>query len=149
MATFTIRRMIAAPVETVFDVLADHSGYARLTPLRASTLERRGEPEANGVGAIRVLSLVGPPIREEITAFDRPTLLAYKALSGVPAKSHTGTVTLAPSQERTQIDWKVETTPKLPVPDPLWAAAVRPAINQLLKGIAAEAERLARTDRGD
>lgn len=146
MATFTLHRTVAAPIEIVFDVLADHRSYAKLTPLRSSTLEREGEPPPNGVGAIRVLGLVGPPIREEVTAFERPTLLAYKALSGVPARSHTGTVKLAGGGERTQLDWRVETTPKLPVPDALWAAGVRPVINQLLRGITKEAEARARAD---
>ena len=42
MATFTITAEIAAPPETVFDVLSDHRNYARITPLRSSTLEREG-----------------------------------------------------------------------------------------------------------
>ncbi len=144
MASFTLTRTIAAPVEMVFDVLTDHRGYAKLTPLRSSTLEREGSPEPNGVGAIRVLSLIGPPIREEVTAFERPTLLAYKALSGVPARSHTGTVRLTPAGERTRLEWEVDSTPRLPLPDSVWSAAVRPVIGQLLKGVVKESERRAR-----
>jgi uncharacterized protein YndB with AHSA1/START domain len=146
VATFTLHRTVQAPVEVVFAVLVDHRGYAKLTPLRASTLEREGEPAPNGVGAVRVLSLVGPPIREEVTAFEPPTLFSYKALSGVPARSHTGTVKLAAGGDRTQLDWRVDSTCKLPVPDGLWAAAVRPVINQLLRGIVKEAERRARAN---
>jgi uncharacterized protein YndB with AHSA1/START domain len=143
MATFTLTRTIAAPIDTVFDVLSDHRGYAKITPLRSSTLEREGDADPNGVGAIRVLSLAGPPIREEVTAFERPTLLAYKALSGVPARSHTGTVRLAADGNRTRIEWDVDSTPKLPLPDRVWSAAVRPVINQLLRGVAKESERRA------
>jgi hypothetical protein len=40
MATFTLNSTVAAPIEVVFDVLTDHRGYAKLTPLRSSTLER-------------------------------------------------------------------------------------------------------------
>jgi hypothetical protein len=72
VATFTLRASIAAPVDVVFDVLTDHRAQADMTALRSSTLEREGEPAPNGVGAVRVLSLVGPPIREQVTAFDRP-----------------------------------------------------------------------------
>lgn len=54
MANFTISSEIAAPVETVFDVLTDHRGYAKITPLRSSTLEREGSPDPNSVGAVRV-----------------------------------------------------------------------------------------------
>jgi uncharacterized protein YndB with AHSA1/START domain len=143
MATFTLSRTIAAPVDVVFDVLTDHRRYAELTPLRASTLEREGSPDPNGVGAVRALRLIGPPIREEVTAFERPTLLAYRALSGVPARSHTGTVRLAPEGAGTRLEWEVDSTPKLPIPDGVWAAAVRPGINRLLSGIAKESERRA------
>jgi uncharacterized protein YndB with AHSA1/START domain len=82
VATFTLRASIDAPIEVVFDVLTDHRGHAKMTALRSSTLEREGEPPPNGVGAIRVLSLVGPPIRERVTAFDPPQLFAYEMLSG-------------------------------------------------------------------
>jgi uncharacterized protein YndB with AHSA1/START domain len=143
MATFTLHRTIAAPVDVVFDVLVDHRGYAKITPLRSSTLEREGEPAPNGVGAVRRLSLVGPPIREEVTAYESPTLFAYKALSGVPAKSHTGTVKLVGNGDRTQVDWTVDSIPSLALLEPVWAAAVRPAITQLLRGITKESERRA------
>ena len=90
MATFALRRNIAAPDELVFDVLTDHRGYARLTPLRSSTLEREGDPAPNGVGAIRVLALAGPPIREEVTEYQPPSRFAYKMLSGAPIRESHG-----------------------------------------------------------
>jgi hypothetical protein len=144
MATFTLNASISAPIEMVFDVLTDHRSYARLTPLRSSTLEREGAPDPNGVGAIRVLKLAGPPIREEVTSFDRPTLFAYRALSGVPAKHHAATVELGTSGGDTRLSWKVDSTPRIPVPDAVWVAALKPVINQLLKGVVRESERKAR-----
>lgn len=143
MASFALHQTVAAPIDIVFDVLTDHRGYANLTPLRSSTLEREGQTEPNGVGAIRVLSLAGPPIREEVTEFERPTLFSYKLLSGAPVRSHGGTVELTPQGDHTELLWRVESTPKLPVPDAAWAAVVRPVINQLLKGVVREAERQA------
>ncbi|HYJ20571.1 MAG TPA: SRPBCC family protein, partial [Solirubrobacterales bacterium] len=70
MASFTYARQVAAPPETVFEVLTDHRGYAKITPLRKAELEREGEPAPNGVGAIRKLSAVGPPLREEVLAYE-------------------------------------------------------------------------------
>jgi len=144
MASFTLRSTIAAPIEVVFDVLTDHRAYSRLTPLRSSTLEREGQPDPNGVGAIRVLKLAGPPIREETTEFDPPTRFAYKALSGIPANSHVGTVDLSASGSSTELVWRVDTTPALPMPDPMWGVMVRPAIVMLLRGIKRESERRGR-----
>ncbi len=145
MATFTLHADVAAPPETVFDVLTDHRAYANLTPLRSSTLEREGSPEVNGLGAIRRLALAGPPIREEVTEFERPSRFAYRALSGVPAKAHTGTVQLSPRGSGTILTWRVDSTPKLPLPDALYIAVLKPVIGQLLKGIVRESERLAPT----
>ena len=144
MASFTLHASISAPIETVFDVLTDHSSYSRLTPLRSSTLERKGTPHPNGVGAIRVLKLAGPPIREEVTSFERPTRFAYRALSGVPAKHHAGTVELSTAGGATRLAWTVDSTPRIPMPDAVWVAAVKPVINQLLKGVVKESERKAR-----
>lgn len=144
MASFTINSTVSAPVETVFEVLTDHRGYSKLTPLRSSTLEREGSPDPNGVGAIRVLALAGPPIREEVTAFEPPHRFAYKALSGVPAKSHTGTVDLRPEGSITRLSWRVDSTPSIPVPGPIWAGLMRQVIGQLLRSIVKESERRAR-----
>jgi uncharacterized protein YndB with AHSA1/START domain len=145
MASFTLQSTVAAPIELVFDVLTDHRGYSKLTPLRSSTLEREGEPAPNGIGAVRVLKLAGPPIREEVTEFDAPSRFAYKMLSGAPVKSHTGTVELASSgAASTDVVWRVDSTPSIPVPAAVWAAAVRPVINLLLRGVVKESERRAR-----
>ena len=54
MASFRYVHQVAAPPETVFDVLTDHRRYPEITPLRKAALEREGEPAPNGVGAIRV-----------------------------------------------------------------------------------------------
>ncbi len=144
MASFTLNTSINAPVQTVFDVLTDHRGYSKLTPLRSSTLEREGSPDVNGVGAIRVLALAGPPIREEVTEFSSPHHFAYRALSGVPAKEHTGTVDLAEQGSTTSLSWRVDSIPKIPVPSPIYVAVLKPVIGQLLKGVVKESERRTR-----
>jgi hypothetical protein len=146
VASFTLRRSVAAPIEVVFDVLTDHRGTAKISAFRSSTLEREGEPPPNGVGAIRVLRLAGPPIREQVTIFDPPTLFAYKLLSGIPARSHRATVELAPQDAHTSLTYRVESFPKLPMPAAAWSAIVRPGITHLLKGIVKESERRARAE---
>lgn len=144
MASFTLVREIAAPPETVFDVLTDHRRYAELTPLRGSQLEREGEPAPNGVGAIRKLSAVGPPIREEVIAFERPQRFSYKVLSGLPVRDHVGTVSLVAEGVGTRMTYAIRTTPTLPLAGGLVVAAVKRGVTQLLNGVAAEAEQRAR-----
>lgn len=141
MASFTLQREIQAPPAVVFDVLTDHRGYAKLTALRSSELEREGEPAPNGVGAIRSLRAVGPPMREEVLAYERPQRFSYTVLSGLPVRDHIGTVELLPAGEGTKVTYAVRTMPTVPLAGFLVVAAIKRAIQQLLNGVAAEAER--------
>jgi uncharacterized protein YndB with AHSA1/START domain len=143
MASFTFVRQIAAPPETVFDVLTEHHLYASITPMRKSVLEREGDPPPNGVGAIRVLSSVGPPLREEVIAYQPPSRFAYKLLSGAPVRDHVGTVALEPSGEGTKVTYAVRTNPTIPVVGGVAVAVAKFGVKQLVDGIVAEAERRA------
>ncbi len=143
MASFTYERQIAAPPEVVFGVLTDHRRYAAITPMRKSVLEREGEPAPNGVGAIRVLSSVGPPLREQVIAYQSPHRFSYKLLSGAPVRDHVGTVELTPRDGGTRVVYAVRTTPTLPLVGPAVVAVVKQAIKQLLTGIVTESERQA------
>jgi uncharacterized protein YndB with AHSA1/START domain len=144
MARFTLVRTAEAPVETVFDVLTDHRAYASFTPLRRSELEREGTPAPNGVGAIRVLHSVGPPLREEVTAYERPHLMTYRLLSGAPVRDHVGTVRLTSYGAGTHVSYSLETHPVGPLPTFALLPVVRTAIRQLLNGVVNESERRAR-----
>lgn len=143
MASFTLTRKIAAPRETVFEVLTDHRRYAELTPLRKSVLEREGDPAPNGVGAIRKLTAVGPPMREEVIAYEAPSRFSYTVLSGLPVRDHVGTVELTADDAGTRMVYAVRTQPTLPVAGLLVVAAIRQAIKGLIDGVAAESERSA------
>jgi uncharacterized protein YndB with AHSA1/START domain len=143
MASFTYEREVAAPPETVFAVLTEHHLYAEFTPMRKSVLERQGEPAPNGVGAIRVLTSAGPPLREEVIAYEPPTRFSYKLLSGAPVRDHVGTVELTPSPGGTRIVYAVRTTPTLPLVGAAVVAVVKQAIKALLNGIVKESERRA------
>jgi uncharacterized protein YndB with AHSA1/START domain len=143
VASFTFERQVAAPAETVFEVLTDHRRYAEITPLRKSVLEREGEPAPNGVGAIRALSSVGPPLREETIVYEAPTRFSYKLLSGAPLRDHVGTIELTPQGEGTKFVYAVRTTPTLPLVGGAVVTVARLGVKQLFDGIANESERRA------
>jgi uncharacterized protein YndB with AHSA1/START domain len=143
MASFRLERNIAASPETVFEVLTDHGGYAKITPLRKSVLERQGEPGPNGVGAIRVLSVAGPPLREEVIAYEPASRFSYKLLSGLPVRDHVGTVELTSEDGGTKVVYAVRTTPTVPLAGAAIVAVVKVGVKQLLSGIASESERRA------
>lgn len=113
MNTYTFTHEVPVPPEAVWEVLADHPGMARWTPVRRVVMEAGGRPEPHGVGAVRALHLVGPPIREEITAFEPSRRLGYKALSGLPARDYTGEVVLEPTGSGTRIRWSISFTPSV------------------------------------
>jgi uncharacterized protein YndB with AHSA1/START domain len=141
MASFTFVREIAAPPETVFEVLTDHRGYVDITPVRKVEMEREGEPAPNGVGAIRVLRSVGPPLREEVLAYESPSRFSYTVLSGLPVRDHVGTVELTPNGTGTKVVYAVRTHATVPVVGWAVVAAIKQAIKQLLGGVAKESER--------
>ncbi|HYH53541.1 MAG TPA: SRPBCC family protein [Solirubrobacterales bacterium] len=143
MASFKYVRRVAAPPEIVFDVLTDHRRYTEITPLRKASLEREGDPAPNGVGAIRVLSVAGPPMREEVIAYERPKRFAYKILSGLPVRDHVGTVEMQPAEGGTEIVYAVKTTPTIPLAGPAFMLVLKKAIRDLLSGVAKESERRA------
>ena len=148
MASFTYVRQVAAPPEIVFDVLTDHRRYTEITPLRRAELEREGEPAPNGVGAIRVLAAVpGPPMREEVLAYEPPYRFSYTILSGLPLRDHIGTVELSPGEGGTEVVYAIHTTPTVPVGGFLVIAVLKQAIKQLLGGVAKESERRAANAR--
>jgi uncharacterized protein YndB with AHSA1/START domain len=138
-----LTREIAAPPETVFDVLTDHRRYSELTPLRKSELEREGEPAPNGVGAIRKLTAVGPPMREEVIAYEAPRRFSYTVLSGLPVRDHVGTVELAESNGGTKMVYAVRSHPTIPVVGGVAIAVIKQAIKGLIDGVATESERRA------
>jgi uncharacterized protein YndB with AHSA1/START domain len=143
MASFRYVRQVAAPPETVFEVLTDHRRYPEITPLRKAELEREGEPAPNGLGAIRVLTLAGPPMREEVIAYEPPRRFSYTVLSGLPFRDHVGTVELSSVDGGTEVVYAIRTTPTLPVGGFAAVAVLKQAIKSLLGGVAKESERRA------
>lgn len=145
MSSFTFTREIAAPAETVFEVLTDHRGYAKITPARRSELEREGEPAPNGVGAIRRLVAVGPPLREEVVAYEAPSRFSYTLISGAPVRDHLGTVELTEDGGRTRMVYAVRAQATVPLVGPVVIAVVKQAVKSLVEGIVKESERRAAT----
>ncbi len=143
MASFTLFREVKAAPEVVFDVLTDHRRYAEITRLRKTELEREGEPAPNGVGAIRVLSAVGPPIREEVVVYERPSRFSYKVLSGLPLRDHLGTVSLEPSDGGTRVTYALKAIPTVPFAGKVVMLGLERAVTELLNGVVSESERRA------
>lgn len=143
VATLDFSRTIAAPPETVFEVATDHRAMPGFTRFRSVELEREGEPAPNGLGAIRVLRLVGPPVREEVVAYEPSRLFAYRMLSGAPVRDHVGTIELTPVAAETRMSYVLETTPDVPIGGFAVIALMRSIVGNIAAGIASESEKRA------
>lgn len=137
-SSFTLNRTVNAPIGQVFDAFTDHRRYAEMTPMRKSTLDKEGDPPPNGIGAVRRLTLAGPPIVEEVVGYERPTYFAYKALKGLPVKEHLGEVRLSESGNGTRVAYTLSYTPS--IPGPAVGLVLKQAIGSLLRGIAKSVE---------
>lgn len=98
MRSIRVERTLDAPIEGMFDVLADHANYDRFRGIRRAELVRSGEKDANGVGALRRV-WIGPLVfDEEITAFERPNRLDYLIVKlNVPFTHEGGSIRLEPA----------------------------------------------------
>ncbi len=139
MVEIQARARAAAPVETVWSVLATQASMAAWAPVSKVTLERQGDTPPDGVGTIRVLSRPPLRIREQITDVDAPVRLTYRLLSGLPVRDYVGETTLTGRAGATDILWRVTMTSRFPGV----AIAVRSVVHALVNGLVAESERIA------
>ncbi|WP_461480016.1 SRPBCC family protein [Mycobacterium sp. HUMS_1102779] len=124
MTRIHLERTIAAPVEQVFDWLAEPAHLAA-APLALRADYARDSP-GREVGAVREVTGVGTWFREEITAYDRPRSYTYLIVRSFPPFHHEGgTLTFTPATftpatstaagTGTHVDWLTNYT------HPAWA----------------------------
>lgn len=108
MTHYVVRvgRIIEAPIEVVWDMIADARGFSSWGFMSHSSLEREGTPTPDGVGAIRNLGTGSFISREEVVVFEPPTHLGYVLLAGLPISNYRADVRLEPlGERRCRIAW--------------------------------------------
>ncbi|MGI9316343.1 MAG: SRPBCC family protein [bacterium] len=115
-----VEKMIEKDIHTLFDVLADHAGYARFRGVKAAKLLEPGETEENGLGALREIDLGTVKFVERITCFERPHRLDYKIeqSSPLPFKHELGSITLEQVDGGTKVVWVSRGTIAIPLVGP-------------------------------
>jgi uncharacterized protein YndB with AHSA1/START domain len=104
MVEIHLERTIAAPVEQVFDWLADPANLAA-APLALKGKWAKGT-SGPGVGAVREVIGVGTWFREELIAYDRPRSYTYLIVRSIPPFDHEGgTLTFTAAGGGTHVDW--------------------------------------------
>ena len=140
MARIALEKTLDAPIDEVFELLSDHAGYTRFRGFSRAEMVREGDPDSNGLGAVRRLSASGLTFDEEITAFERPTRMDYLIRKvNVPLRHDGGSIRLTPAGERTHVDWRSSFTMAIPLVGgaaaALFAVGIRRGFVRLLDDI--------------
>jgi hypothetical protein len=140
--SYDIESVSTAPIELVFEVIADAPGWSRWNKsIGRSSWEVEGDPAPWGIGAVRALGAKsGPLSRERIVEFNAPIHQAYVIVSGpMPVKGYRADVRLAATPDGgTHISWKGSWTTRVPGVSGFLTKMVR----GFAFGAAREAERL-------
>ncbi|WP_144205845.1 SRPBCC family protein [Mycobacterium tilburgii] len=104
MVEIHLERTIVAPVEQVFDWLADPANLAA-APLVTKAKWAKGTT-GPGRGAIREVIGAGTWFREELTEYERPHKYSYLIVRSIPPFNHQGgTLTFTAAGDGTRVDW--------------------------------------------
>ncbi len=125
MSKVVHRKIIAAPLQKVWDVGTDHLGVGDwLVPGAKVTLDPPGSNHPNGVGATRLIVMMGYKTIERVVDYEPPGesgRMTYTVLRGFPIKNHLGEMLFREAEAgtdeaggRTEITWTVTFEPKIP-----------------------------------
>ena len=138
--TFASSTRIAAPIEAVWAVMTDHVRYARWGSAKRVTIERRGVPEPNGLGAIRCFHAGPMKVREEVIAWDEPTRMTYRLNSKQFTRRYESDMVLHDDNGVTVLEWSSTFVPRLPGTSRVVRRVYERAVAGFAAGIKAEAE---------
>ena len=116
MKTITVTRTIPAPIEKVFDILADHANYKSFPGVKESRLVKEGKPDRNGLGAVRYIAAGPLTFEEEITAYERPRRFDYLITKcSAPLEHQGGSLRFESVNGATKVTWTSIMRVKVPI----------------------------------
>jgi uncharacterized protein YndB with AHSA1/START domain len=135
MRTFASVTKFVAPREVVWQVMTDHVRYARWSSASAVTMERTGDGDADGVGAIRVFHTGPVKVREEVVEFEPPVRMVYRLASGLPVRDYRSEMVLDEDDGVTVLTWTSSFSPRIPLTGGLFTRLMRSAVDRFAAGI--------------
>ena len=148
MQTFSSSTPISAPPEVVWEVMTDHQLYSRWSPSSRVDIEVEGSPDRNGVGAVRAFRTGPVSTREEVTAFDPPHRMAYRALGmPLPVRNYRSEMVLVGSEDGKSCDlhWDSWFEVVIPLTGGILRQLMASAVAKFAAGIAEEAQNRAQS----
>lgn len=128
------------PRERVWRAITDHEGMVAWSPLSKVVVVRDGNPERNGLGAVRELRGLGLRIVEEVVAWEPPAAFDYTLTRGAPVREHRGRIELADHGGVCRITWSVRFRPLIPGTGWLLKRVLAAALADMLRRLAARVE---------
>jgi hypothetical protein len=128
----------SADAATVYALLRDGATWPVWgKPIESFELEREGEGEPEGVGAVRIFRNGRITGRDEVTGFTQDQRFSYAHSSGLPVRDYRGEVNLRPADGGgTTIHWRVSFLPKVPGTGWLLRLALGRFIGRITRGLA-------------
>ncbi len=128
-----------AKATAVYALLREGASWPGWTSIDSFELERAGEREPEGVGAIRIFRKGEVAGRDQVAELVLDRRFSYLHLSGLPVRDYRADVDLEPKAEGTRIRWHVSFTPKMPGTGWLLRWGIERFIMQCARGLAAYA----------
>lgn len=126
-----IEAEIAAPIETVFDRLADHN---RMGEWLAADITRTRESEnnaegVNGTGSVRTIRMFKVlEFDETVVRSEKPHTIEYRITRGSPLRNHLGRITLKQNGAAVAVHWEIVFDMAIPFTGKLTAFLLNAAI---------------------
>lgn len=135
------RRFPVLP-ERVWEVYTDYARWSEWAGFPKSWLEREGDTERNGSGAVRGFSGAGISLYEQVLEFDPPKHMTYRIVrGGFPLRNHLGEVRLEPVGEGTLVTWRCQFDSAIPGLGGLLRRGIERVFRNALAGLARRLER--------
>jgi uncharacterized protein YndB with AHSA1/START domain len=133
------RSRSAAPVEDVWPLVGQARRWKEWSFLDHSDVVRSGDPDPDGVGALRRFTRYGVGSTEEVVAWEPPHHLAYSIIKGFPVRHHRADVVCTPDGAGTMITWSATFDELVPGTGHLMTVITR----RLIQGFADDVARFA------
>jgi hypothetical protein len=129
---------------TVYALLRDGATWPVWGPLDSFELERPGDEEPEGIGAVRLFRSGRVTGRDTIAELVQDRRFSYTHVSNLPIKNYRADVDLTPSGGGTSIRWVSAFDPKFPGTGPLMRRGLDGFVGKLANGLAEHAASRAR-----
>ncbi len=130
----------SADASTVYALLRDGATWPTWSPIDSFHLERAGDREPEGLGAIRIFRKGRVTGRDQTVELVPDRRFSYRHLSGLPVRDYRADVDLESAGGVTRIRWHVSFMPKFPGTGWLWRWGIGRFVRQSARGLAVHAQ---------